>query len=134
MARVARWTVPCRRAEPGPVRGKRGDPPADVRRRLGNAEVRRRRQRVAPVLLGDPEVLEHPLRPQPARRDRNCGRGRADQLGGQAYGDPFHRRLDQVVVETNIAAEVLVVLRGSVGHLHDQARLGARSAVAPWLR
>src|SRR5215831_13037302 len=59
-------------AVPVGIRGEGGDGAPDVARRLGEPEVGgslATLDRVAPVLLGDPEIVEHHLRAQPAGRD-----------------------------------------------------------------
>src|SRR6202034_3103279 len=122
---VAGQDLPC---VPGlvAVDGEGGDALGDVGGRLGYAEVRHVLHRVAPVLLGDAEPFQHRLRAEPAGGDRERGALRTGQFGGQADGDPLDRGLDQVVVEADPLPEVLVVLRGAVGHLDHQASLAGQ--------
>src|SRR4051812_10299395 len=68
-------------AGPAFIGGHRGDAAADETRRLRDGESRGsgravgpvRVQRGVPVLFGDAPVVEHHLRAQPTRRDRDGG-------------------------------------------------------------
>ena len=82
--------------------------------------MRDRGRGVAPVLLGDSEVLEHHLRTQPARRQRHGGRAAGAEILGVRPGHAVHRNLGEVVERVD-AVVVGIVGGGAVGHLDEEA-------------
>ena len=102
---------------------ERGDGAADVARGLGDAEVGDALGRVAPVGLRDAERVEHHLRAQPARRERDGGRAVGREVLGLGEREPDDRGLGEVVERVDPVGGG-VVLRGPVGHLdHEAARV-----------
>ena len=79
-----------------------------------------RSRRVAPVGLGDAEGLEHHLRAQPARGQREGGGAVRLEVLRLGEREPDDRRLGEVVEGVDAVVDG-VVLRGPVGHLDHQA-------------
>jgi hypothetical protein len=77
-------------------------------------------ERVPPVLLGDPEAVQHHLRPQPSRCERHRGGAVRCELVGLHEREPRDGDLGEVVVEPDGAAVVDVEVGGAVGDLDQQ--------------
>src|SRR5580765_2290559 len=86
--------------------GERGYTSGYVGWRLGDPESGAPRHGVAPVGLGDAEVLQHLLRTQPARCHADGGDGKFTEFGSESLHNPLDIRLDEVVVEADVAPEI----------------------------
>jgi hypothetical protein len=86
--------------------------------------------RLAPVRLGHAEVIEHPLRPQKARRHGRHRDGTFRQLLRERKSHTDDRSLHQIVEEVS-AAEVLIAVRDLDDVVMDDRR---RSSIAVALR
>ena len=111
--------VPAQRSASS-ASSERGYTSGHVGRRLGDPEARALLHGVAPVCLGDTEVLQHLLGAQPARCDADGRHGEATQFGVEPLHDPLDIRLDEVVVETDVAPELRIRVRRAVRHLDHQ--------------
>ena len=100
------------------IGGQGGDAASNEERGFRLGEQRVGLGRVAPVGLGDPEVLQDVLGTQEAGRQGQGGDARAPEVPGHGVSQAQHRRLDHVVQD--LAA---IAVAQAVGDLQHQSAL-----------